>query len=442
MPPGELRACRRGRAAERLRSRIAGARTGDAARHQFDHRRRRAHARWRFRLADAPLWNDRRQSAQRDRRDRRRYCARRIGCLGAQTCSGLCAAAAATSASVTSFEFQLHPGRPGRSTRAWSSIHSRRPTRVLRAWRDFTAGAPDDLSVWTVLRKAPPLPVSSCIGARHRRRDPSPGLQRRCRSGQASRSPGAAVRRSDRDRAGADALCGVPVRLRSAADAGRAQLLEVEQLQHADRCSARRHDRGCRSPSGTGMRDLRRPTRWRDGACETGGHCTPRLLVSRMEPHSSRTMTRRGTTRPASCIRSEAMSNSRRGNGTSLAADRDALATRQVEPHRPDGDNIGVSCPSQRARGGRVLEDVRRTCASRRARSPHCRHRHRRRRPWSRPSTARSRRAPVSVPLARIATHNRSTRVLGVADLRDHDIGRGRGQRLHGFTRLDRGHDP
>jgi hypothetical protein len=29
---------------------------------------------------------------------------------------------------------------------------------VLRAWRDFTESAPDELAVWTVMRKAPPLP--------------------------------------------------------------------------------------------------------------------------------------------------------------------------------------------------------------------------------------------------------------------------------------------
>jgi FAD/FMN-containing dehydrogenase len=29
---------------------------------------------------------------------------------------------------------------------------------VLRAWRDFNQSAPDELSVWAVLRKAPPLP--------------------------------------------------------------------------------------------------------------------------------------------------------------------------------------------------------------------------------------------------------------------------------------------
>jgi FAD/FMN-containing dehydrogenase len=58
---------------------------------------------------------------------------------------------------VTSFDFRLHPVGP--------DIYSglvvypfTQARQVLRAWRDFTATAPDELSVWTVLRKAPPLP--------------------------------------------------------------------------------------------------------------------------------------------------------------------------------------------------------------------------------------------------------------------------------------------
>ena len=58
---------------------------------------------------------------------------------------------------VTSFEFKLHPVGP--------EIHSGlvvypfdQAQQVLRAWRDFTIDAPTDLSVWAVLRKAPPLP--------------------------------------------------------------------------------------------------------------------------------------------------------------------------------------------------------------------------------------------------------------------------------------------
>jgi FAD/FMN-containing dehydrogenase len=58
---------------------------------------------------------------------------------------------------VTSFEVQLHPVGP--------LVHSglvvypgAQAGAVLRAWRDFTESAPDEISVWAVLRKAPPLP--------------------------------------------------------------------------------------------------------------------------------------------------------------------------------------------------------------------------------------------------------------------------------------------
>jgi FAD/FMN-containing dehydrogenase len=58
---------------------------------------------------------------------------------------------------VTSFEFQLH--RVGPEVYAGLVVYPFAQARqVLRAWRDFTVDAADDLSVWTVLRKAPPLP--------------------------------------------------------------------------------------------------------------------------------------------------------------------------------------------------------------------------------------------------------------------------------------------
>jgi FAD/FMN-containing dehydrogenase len=58
---------------------------------------------------------------------------------------------------VTSFEFQLHPVGP--ELYAGLVVYPFAQARkVLRAWRDFTAVAPDELSVWTVMRKAPPLP--------------------------------------------------------------------------------------------------------------------------------------------------------------------------------------------------------------------------------------------------------------------------------------------
>jgi FAD/FMN-containing dehydrogenase len=58
---------------------------------------------------------------------------------------------------VTSFDFKLHPVGP--ELHAGLVVYPAAQARqVLRAWRDFNAGAPDALSVWTVLRKAPPLP--------------------------------------------------------------------------------------------------------------------------------------------------------------------------------------------------------------------------------------------------------------------------------------------
>jgi FAD/FMN-containing dehydrogenase len=58
---------------------------------------------------------------------------------------------------VTSFEFQLHPVGP--EVYAGLVVYPfAQAKKVLRAWRDFTASAPDELAVWTVMRKAPPLP--------------------------------------------------------------------------------------------------------------------------------------------------------------------------------------------------------------------------------------------------------------------------------------------
>jgi FAD/FMN-containing dehydrogenase len=58
---------------------------------------------------------------------------------------------------VTSFEFRLHAVGP--EVYAGLVVYPFAQARqVLRAWRDFTVEAPDELSVWSVLRKAPPLP--------------------------------------------------------------------------------------------------------------------------------------------------------------------------------------------------------------------------------------------------------------------------------------------
>ncbi len=58
---------------------------------------------------------------------------------------------------VTRFEFRLHPVGPdvlsGLIVYPLSEAKS-----VLQRYRDFVAKAPDDLSVWAILRQAPPLP--------------------------------------------------------------------------------------------------------------------------------------------------------------------------------------------------------------------------------------------------------------------------------------------
>ena len=117
-----------GRAARRLRSRGAGARPGDAARHQLDHRRRRAHARRRLRLADAPLRHDDRQPARRHGRDRRRRRCASSRPVGARPVLGH----ARRRRQLRRRDLVRVPaasGRPGGLRRAWSSIRSRRRAR-------------------------------------------------------------------------------------------------------------------------------------------------------------------------------------------------------------------------------------------------------------------------------------------------------------------------
>ena len=58
---------------------------------------------------------------------------------------------------VTSFEFQLHPVGP--EVLSGLIVHPFADARaVLDHYREFTAQAPDEVTVWVVMRKAPPLP--------------------------------------------------------------------------------------------------------------------------------------------------------------------------------------------------------------------------------------------------------------------------------------------
>jgi FAD/FMN-containing dehydrogenase len=58
---------------------------------------------------------------------------------------------------VTQFRFQLHPVGP--QVHAGLVVYPfAQAGAVLRRWRDFCATTPDELTVWAVMRKAPPLP--------------------------------------------------------------------------------------------------------------------------------------------------------------------------------------------------------------------------------------------------------------------------------------------
>ncbi len=58
---------------------------------------------------------------------------------------------------VTSFRFRLHPVGP--QVHAGLVVYPfAQAGTALRAWRDFCATAPEELTVWAVMRKAPPLP--------------------------------------------------------------------------------------------------------------------------------------------------------------------------------------------------------------------------------------------------------------------------------------------
>lgn len=58
---------------------------------------------------------------------------------------------------VTRFEFRLHPVGPNLLS-GLIVYPIAQAKSVLQQYRDFMASAPDELSVWTVLRQAPPLP--------------------------------------------------------------------------------------------------------------------------------------------------------------------------------------------------------------------------------------------------------------------------------------------
>ena len=116
--------------------------------------------------------------------------------------------------------------RPGR-------LSVRRRAPVLRQYRRASAPRARRAHVWAVMRKAPPLPFLPAECARHARSSCSPIVYAGDRAEAERARRGAAHASASRSRivARPDAVRGLPGGVRSAAHAGRAQLLEVAQLR-------------------------------------------------------------------------------------------------------------------------------------------------------------------------------------------------------------------
>jgi FAD/FMN-containing dehydrogenase len=175
---------------------------------------------------------------------------------------------------VTGFEFQLHPVGP--QVLAGLIVHPFADAPdLLRAYRRIVADAPDELTCWVVMRKAPPLPFLNeewhgrevLVFALLLRRRPGKRRKGRCSAARA--------RQADRRRRGSAAVYRLAVGLRPAADARGAQLLEEPRLCRAERSGYRGDLRVCRPPTWTGVRDLHRPDRWCDEPSRRGRDGVP-----------------------------------------------------------------------------------------------------------------------------------------------------------------------
>ena len=280
-PDGAARPGRAGRHAGRRRPGDAGLRPGRADRHQLHHRHRRPHARRRLRLADPQVRPDDRQPRLAPTSSRPRASWSGRARRRTPTSSGRSAAAAAISASS--------PPSSSGSIRSGPRCFSGLVVHPFDEARDTARGttasvareAPDELTVWAVMRKAPPLPFL-------------PGGL--ARQGGAGRSPPAMPARHGGGREGGGAAARArasrsptcvgphPVRrlaagLRPAADAGRAQLLEVARLHRA--FATRRS-----TPSSTPWRSCRGRN-----ARSSSPRSAARWRASRPTPRPTRTAT-------------------------------------------------------------------------------------------------------------------------------------------------------
>jgi FAD/FMN-containing dehydrogenase len=189
---------------------------------------------------------------------------------------------------VTAFEFALHPLGPQVLSGLLVHPLDEAPT-LLKQYRRLVAEAPDELTCWAVMRKAPPLPF---IPQEWHGREVL--IFALCYAGDmAAGEKAAAPFRGGGHPASLRRLAGG---VRSAADAGSPQLLEEPRLRRARRRRHRRAPRRRRAVAGARMRDLHRPCRRCHGA---GGARSHRLSAAPVAFHHERAypLARTGTGR-------------------------------------------------------------------------------------------------------------------------------------------------
>ena len=282
-PDGARRA---GSDAGRVRPGGAGIRPGHADRNQLDHRCRRAHAGRRVRLDQPQVRPHHRQSPLRGRRHGRRRPVRASDKDDADLFWAI-RGGGGNFGVATSFEFRLHPVGP--EVLAGLIVHPfSKAKELLEGYRRVVAGAPEELTCWVVMRKAPPLPFlpaevhgkevlifALCYagdlreGPQGRRADPGP-------------------RHAHRGRGRPQSLRRLADRVRSAAGARRPELLEVTRLRRAERRSDRGDARPRRPTPVSGLRGLhRQPGRRREPGARAGDRLpTPGRAVRDERPHA------------------------------------------------------------------------------------------------------------------------------------------------------------